>query len=1202
MSICELNQLKKANKQNKLNKPMFQKLTGLFMLSLILLLPISSASAIAGTLTITKNSGQAGLNGFANANDDTWTVEATVSNLQEGETVAAENLQIKVGNNKRNFNSCSTQESAAICQYLEPLTGGITPGAYTFEVLYMPTTTVPNLIPDEKSGQIRADGTAPIITFTQGDAKQEADKVKLSFTVSDLASSPCVGLAKINIFDADSGTLLLAKEDFPENFCELYKFNEDPKYNGYLPATWEGEGVRRLKIVAEDKLGHSTTSSIVSFLTDFVKPEVLELNFAELGKFLGTTETVSSLVVEIKEKSNLVLTTVLATAPQTTLDKTAAKSCTRTKEDPNIWECTWEKNKIEPASSISVTITAADAIGNTIETTLSQTFVTDGDAPVVEYFGPLLEHNGIGFVKKGQNPIVARIREQGSGMKKENVLAQLGSLASSSASAFSGIKEPDECAQESELFICYWHTSTSSLTETSGDVRISLAKVADNAGNQASLPERDLIVDVTSPSLETLGIFGVSEGLAKNYFQSGDLLRVVATINEANGLFWIIDLRNVINDAETQFPATKINEAGWQMFKGEEVCKQNEEKSWDCTFETAAIKSGLVKNAFIVLKVRDAAGNFAENWLDAKNVEKRSGKTEEGKYAFDILAVKDEENPDYWSAGKAKPLLDFVDLDAMTFPQRIPIQISLKTDNPEVRALEINLNSCRPSEETGSSTTKTTAGASSSSSTTGSATGSTAGSLSLGESAPKGASSTPPTSPTEPEENPTPVSPITGSAVATLEAPAFTETETSAFPEISRNIIYGNVFPDGTSEPKATIMLEFSPISDVRKFLGIKSEGEFKGINIPYTCQLKVYSRLGNTALGNAETQDVVIEVPFAFSSLGSIDENLAQKVREMKESDFMKFANALEYINTGIAWINYALNFMTVIRNVYEIISLFSTSSIAAANSLKAVGAIPGFAQLGATLSGACVALDYSQIGGWKTLEYVTLISQILSCNPTDIGELNIKARDDKSSFWGLGPYGWWQRTVLDTYNKVSGRDILGVPAKTPYENMYVSGLSLCLPGIIYNIHKAREIQCRQIVCYGKEVPAGVATYDSCDKLHDLQMCEFWAGPMFDLPGLGALAELGKILKGAGGANPLGLIKVTEIAACAALCWTDQSDGFVYYACKTTTGLNKLLNIINSIVSSIDNRPDIQGSPYCDIADTIDPDTLTGQTQLKMQ
>lgn len=1170
MFICKLNQLKKSNKQNKLNEPMFQKLVGLFMLSLILLLPISSASAIAGTLTITKNSGQAGLNGFVNANDDTWTVEATVSNLQEGETVAAENLQIKVGNNNRNFNSCSTQESAAICQYLEPLTGGITLGAYTFEVLYMPTTTVPNLIPDEKSGQIRADGMAPIITFTQGDAKQEADKVKLSFTVSDSASSlspaattpssptspsgttsssPCVGLAKINIFDADSGTLLLAKEDFPENFCELYKFNEDPKYNGYLPATWEGEGVRRLKIVAEDKLGHSTTSSIVSFLTDFVKPEVLELNFAELGKFLGTTETVSSLVVKIKEKSNLVLTTILATAPQTTLDKTAAKSCTRTKEDPNIWECTWEKIKIEPASSIAVTITAADAIGNTIETTLSQTFVTDGDAPVVEYFGPLLEHNGIGFVKKGQNPIVARIKEQGSGMSKVNVLAQLSSLTSSSASAFSGIKEPDECAQESELFICYWYTSTSSLTETSGDVRISLAKVADNAGNQASLPERDLIVDVTSPSLETLGIFGVSEGLAKNYFQSGDLLRVVATINEPNGLFWMIDLRNVVNDAETQFPATKINEAGWQTFKGEEVCKQNEEKSWDCTFETAAIKSGLVKNAFIVLKVRDAAGNFAENWLDAKNVEKRSGKTEEGKYAFDILAVKDEENPDYWSAGKAKPLLDFVDLDAMTFPQRIPIQISLKTDNPEVRALEINLNSCRPS-----------------------------------------------------EENPTPVSPITGSAVATLEAPASTETETSAFPEISRNIIYGNVFPDGTSEPKATIMLEFSPISDVRKFLGIKSEGEFKGVNIPYTCQLKVYSRLGNTALGNAETQDVVIEVPFAFSSLGSIDENLAQKVREMKESDFMKFANALEYINTGIAWINYVLNFMTVIRNVYEIISLFSTSTIAAANSLKKAGAIPGFAQLGATLSGACVALDYSQIGGWKTLEYVTLISQILSCNPTDIGKLNSEAGDDKSSFWGLGPYGWWQRIVLDTYNKWSGRDILGVPAKTPYENMYISGLSLCLPGIIYNIHKAREIQCRQIVCYGKEVPAGVATYDSCDKLHDLQMCEFWAGPVFDLPGLGAVAELGKILKGAGGANPLGLIKVTEIAACAALCWTDQTDGFVYYACKTTTGLNKLLNIINSIVSSIDNRPDIQGSPYCDIADTIDPDTLTGQTQLKMQ
>ncbi len=1175
----------------------FQKVMGLFMLFLILLLPVSSASVLAGTITITKNSGQAGFDSFVNANDDTWTVEATISGLQEGETVAAENVQIKVGGSKKNFNSCTAQEAAAVCQYIEPLTGGITPDAYPFTVTYTPVSALAGGASDAKTAVINADGSAPEISFVQGDAKQEGSKVKLSFSVSDGSvvsggsspslspslspskSSPCIGLAKVSVLDADSGAVLLAKEDFPEKYCDVYKFSEDNVYKGYLPAALESEGVRRLKIIAEDRLGLSTTSNIVSFRTDFVKPEINELNFSAFGKFLGVSEQYSPLIVKIKEKSNLAAAAVMATAAQTTLDKTPAQSCVRTKDDPNIWECTWKEVKVEPSSSLSVTFSAADAAGNLAETTLAQNFVTDTDAPVVEYFGPLLEYNNVGYVKNGQNTIIARIREQGSGMNKANVLAQLGSLSGGAGSASGGFKEPAECAQEGEFFVCYWHTSAS-FSQTSGDARISLVKVVDNVGNSAALPERNLIVDVVPPSLETLGLFGVSEGLAKNYFQSGDILRVTATVAEANGLFWLIDLRNVVNDAETQFPAAKINEAGWQTFKGEEVCTQNEEKSWDCSFETAAIKSGLLKNAAVVLKVRDSAGNFAVNWpAAAKNVEKRSSKSEEGKYAFDILAVKDEEKPDYWSAGKSTPLMDFVDLDAMVFPSRIPIQFSLKTDTPEVRALEIDLISCSPQQSEGSSSASSSSSSKSSSSKGAASTGAAEASGAAGSK--------------EPTEDSTAASPFTGLAAALPEDEL--PTSTTGFPEISRQVIYGNIYPDGNSEPKPTIMLEFSPVSDVRSLLGITGERTFRGVNIPYVCQLKIYSRLGNTALKNAETQEIVLAVPFAFSALGSIDENLAQKVREMKESDFMKFANALEYANTAIAWINYVLGFMNTIKNVYELISLFSSGSVAAAAKLEDTGFL---STLGQALKGQCLSLDVSQIAGWKTLEYVNMIAQILNCNPRDPEEIQKanNAGDDKSTDWGLSWYGWWQRSVLDAYNKASGRDFLGRPADSLYENIYLSAAGLCIPGLIYNLHKAREIQCRQIVCYGIEVPAGVATYDSCDKLYDLQMCEFWAGPAVDLvPLMGGIAELGKILKNAGGFTPLGVLKVTEIAVCAALCFQKDESGFLYYSCKAVTGLNKVANIVNDIVSSIDNRPDIQGSPYCDAAETIDVDKLTG-------
>ncbi|MBI4151930.1 hypothetical protein HY496_03075 [Candidatus Woesearchaeota archaeon] len=1080
-----------------------RKTMGLFIVALILLLPVSSAGALAGTLTITKNTGKAGLEGVIDATDDVWAVEATVSSLQEGEVVAPENVQIKLGTNKKNFNSCSVTDAGAVCQYLEPLTGGITPGTYPFTILYSPAAGTP----DQRSSVIAADGAPPGITFVQGNAKQEGNKVALSFTIDDSDTSPCVGLAKVSVVDVDSGSVLMAKDDFSSSFCSEYRFGDDLTYNGFLSGL-TGEGVRRLKVVAEDRLGHSATSSTVSFLTDFVPPEVLGLNFTGFGRFLGGTEQESAVVIRIREKSTLTPAVVVATAEHTTLDKTAATSCVRAKEDPLIWECTWASVKVDPASSLAVTVSATDALGNAVEMTVTQDFVHDADLPVVEYFGTLLESNGLGYVKSGLNPIVIKVREQGSGMRLENILANLGQLG--------GITSPEECSQEGDLFVCYWYRDEN-FGSASENVVISLVKVVDNVGNSAALVEKSLLVDTAPPALEKLRLFGVSDGNAKSYFQSGDILRVMATVNEKNGLFWMIDLRNAVNDAETQFPATKLNDAGWQTFKGEDVCVQNEEKSWDCTFETVPIKSGLAKNAFVVLKVRDAAGNDAVNWPDAANVEKRSGKNDEGKYAFDILALKDEENPDYWSAGTASPLIDFVDLDAMTFPQRIPIQITLKTESLEAKALAIELVSCASKQETS-------------------------------------------------EE-----APVAGS------------------PEISRSVIYGNIFPDGVAEPKPTIMLEFSPVENVRSLLGISTEGTFRGVDVPYVCTLKVYSRLGNTALANAETQEVTIAVPFAFSTLGSIDENLAQKVRDLTESDFMKFANALEYANIAIQWINYVLSFVQVLSDIAQIIDIFSDGVLV--NAATQLEKVPVIQVASVALRGSCLVLQEGQRRTWEWLSYVTIIQQVLNCNPPD--------SDDPTGGNVLGWYGWWQRQVLEAYNVASGRTLLGIPASTPYENIYVSAASICIPGLIYNVHKAREIQCRQILCYAKDVPAGLATYDSCDKLYDLEMCMFWSGPALDLTPLAGFADLGNIIRRAG-ANPLGLIKTAEIVACFPACFT-QAPGTLY-ACKAATALNKLVSVIDTIIGSIDRRPGLTGTAYCDEVEDLDIDSLTGQTRLPAQ
>src|SRR3989344_1094886 len=82
---------------------------------------------------------------------------------------------------------------------------------------------------------------------------------------------------------------------------------------------------------------------------------------------------------------------------------------------------------------------------------------------------------------------------------------------------------------------------------------------------------------------------------------------------------------------------------------------------------------------------------------------------------------------------------------------------------------------------------------------------------------------------------------------------------------------------------------------------------------------------------------------------------------------------------------------------------------------------------------------------------------------------------------------------------------------------------------------------------------------------------------------------------------SPLGLVSLTEVVGCYPSCFVKGSPGWLT-VCKVTTGLNKVLTIINSILYTIDNRPSVRGTPYCDIADKIKVEELAGAAPVVRQ
>ena len=60
--------------------------------------------------------------------------------------------------------------------------------------------------------------------------------------------------------------------------------------------------------------------------------------------------------------------------------------------------------------------------------------------------------------------------------------------------------------------------------------------------------------------------------------------------------------------------------------------------------------------------------------------------------------------------------------------------------------------------------------------------------------------------------------------------------------------------------------------------------------------------------------------------------------------------------------------------------------------------------------------------------------------------------------------------------------------------DNLLVSSVGLCIPGIIYNLEKMGQIQCRYIYCLENEVPAGIPV-DVCETLKSQMWCKYGFG-----------------------------------------------------------------------------------------------------------
>ncbi len=1076
-------------------------LTALFVIFLVISIPFYSADVLAVSVHISKNTGQAGIENFIDGQGDTWELQATIVGAAE-DSVSPENVKLNINNVKLKFDSCSGSDSEVSCDYSLSLIG-IEDSKKFFDILYEHTLESGEQETISLPWEINVDGSPPDI-FDIVVEQADKEELVLDFIVNDeVDDAPAVGLKEIKIVDANTGAVLLTlNEEVAEKIS--FQYSVDGNTNSRLSGVFAGEeGVKVIKVIATDLFDHEQTLSSGSFMVDNVAPVVQDnLNLTNVGKFVGGSALRTGMTIDIIEKNEL---KVKAHSEEAGLDHEPA-SCTRDDNDNNLWHCRWESFILNPENSFTVKITAEDAFSNLVEKDFPISLVSDDTPPLLDYYGTGRDYEGKSFLKSGQNRIIARVSEQGAGLSKENIKANLGTLNSGN------YQVPEECSYEEGTYNCYWDVHKTFPTGTS-TVNIGLTEFKDKVGNEGLVRQVELFVDDSGPVIEELKILGVSELGENNFFKSGDKIKIKFTAAESSGLTILVNLNDLVMDAAATYPESELTRGlgdGWQVFT--EGC-QREEGKWKCEIETDAVKSG-PDNAPLIFKIQDTAGNDAQDtgvWIETPG-SMASGTR--GEYRFALLGEDGEEaTPNYWEIIGTPKFNGFVNLElAKLIQSRVQAEVNLKAtlSSGNVQARKVQLVDCAPAAELN-----------------------------------------------------------------------VTSVELSRQP-----LLYGGT-SSRSNRISPKIVFEFLPFEAEEVFSAEIESGLI--ITVPFDCQLIIHSQVGDNIVRNAELQEIRLDIPFGYTDMGGLDKNIAEKIKEERASFFTGAAQVISTINNWIEYIQFLINF--IVKPIIVIMKTIDLIMIQLEPAQKASAEVP---PVYAMITSSCGASKITQKTISKIVDYIEIPADIVSCRQG--GKL-----DEIGFFSEISK---WQKTVLDFYNnwirfgwgtgddastirplRIVSDVMYSVAGTVPkeagslHDNLIVSGIGLCIPGVVYNLDKIAQIQCRYIYCLENEVPQGVPV-DICEKLRAQMTCKYALGEVMGM--LPFFKPLDMIFNNVKTAiqDPIGTAASIIWNACALFCPTSTAGSGL---CSISTVIIYYGKEILNMIGAFESRKYVQAD-YCSI------------------
>jgi len=358
---------------------------------------------------------------------------------------------------------------------------------------------------------------------------------------------------------------------------------------------------------------------------------------------------------------------------------------------------------------------------------------------------------------------------------------------------------------------------------------------------------------------------------------------------------------------------------------------------------------------------------------------------------------------------------------------------------------------------------------------------------------------------------------------------------------------------------------------------------EFSIDRLEFKCPLKVQTRIGDTIYANPENENVTVDVSFYNLPAGELGQSVKNKIQDAKDEASGTMWELITMLNTLFFYLEKicsALNTLFQIVGIYEMIHATFVATSTAATPVVAATMEGARIEMCLTKEqAAAVSKNYYRIEGHWFCKFVNC-----RASPMPLDSQNTKDFGTWGSWLGGGGgiTGYLRNRDMDYFGFDTIQEYTGKEPESYMnvkDSLVLSVMNFCIPGIIYNLNKYRQVLCLYADCLESNAEYSIPI-STCEDMKAYQECKYVMGEIFNLISFVAVFNYYINLFKNAMSDPFSIIGAVLGLGCAYLC--GPGAGGLNTACSVVKTFSMITETIADIIGVFDTETWSIKNDYC--------------------